>query len=66
MFAAKKPTHSAVLVQTLAMSESVAQYRDAQRRRVELVESSDGNALHLRETPPSRGLVEMGPSMSVL
>ena len=58
-FAAKKPAHSAVLVQARAMSASVAQYRDAQRRRVELVESGDGNALHLRATPPGRGLVEM-------
>ena len=59
VFAAKKPAHSTVSAQTSAMSEAVAQYRDAQRRRVELVESSDGNALHLRATPPGRGLVEM-------
>ena len=59
-FAAKKPAHSAVLAQASAMSEAVAQYRDAQRRRVELVESSDGNALRLRTTHPGRELVEMG------
>ena len=58
-FAAKKPAHSAVLVQARAMSASVTQYRNAQRRRVELVESGDGNALRLRATPPDRGLVEM-------
>ena len=58
-FAAKKPARSAVLVQARSMSESVAQYRDAHRRRVELVESGNGNALHLRETPPDRELVEM-------
>ena len=59
VFAAKKPAHSAVLAQVRAMSEAVERCRDAQRRRVELVESSDGNALHLRATPPSRELVEM-------
>ena len=60
VFAAKKPDRSAVLAQTGAMAASVERCRDAQRRRVELIESSDGNALHLRETPPDRGLVEMG------
>ena len=60
VFAAKKPALSAVSAQTSAMAASVELCRDAQRRRVELVESSDGNALHLRETPPDRGLVEMG------
>ena len=60
VFAAKKPVHRAVLVQVRAMSASVARCRDAQRRRVELVGSGDGNALRLRATPPGRGLVEMG------
>ena len=58
-FAAKKPAHSAVLVQSRAMSEAVARCRNAQRRRVDLVESGNGNALRLRATPPGRGLVEM-------
>ena len=58
-FAAKKPAHGTVLVQVRVMGESVAQCRDAQRRRVELVGSGDGNALRLRATPPSSGLVEM-------
>ena len=60
VFAAKKPAHSAVSAQTRVMSEAVELCRDAQRRRVELVESSDGNALRWRDTPPERGLVEMG------
>ena len=59
VFAAKKPAHGAVLAQARAMAASVERCRDAQRRRVELVESSDGNALDLRATPPDRGLVEM-------
>ena len=59
VFAAKKPARSAVLAQTLTMSEAVERCRDAQRRRVELVESSDGNALRTRATPPDLGLVEM-------
>ena len=58
-FAAKKSAHSAVSVQASAMTASVERCRDAQRQRVELVEPSDGNALHLRATPPGRGLVEM-------
>ena len=60
VFAAQKPAHSTVSGQVRAMSEAVERYRDAQRRRVELVESSDGNALRWRATPPERGLVEMG------
>ena len=59
VFAAKKPAHGAVLAQARSMAASVELCRDVQRRRVELVESSDGNALHLREIPPSRELVEM-------
>ena len=58
-FTAKHPDHGVVSVQSRAMGESVAQCRDAQRRRVELVESGDGNALHLRATPPDRGLIEL-------
>ena len=60
VFAAKKPARSAVSAQVRVMSEAVERCRDAQRRRVELVESSDGNALRWRATPPERGLVEMG------
>ena len=60
VFAAKHPNVDTVSAQVRAMGESVARCRDAQRRRVELVESGDGNALRLRTTPPGRGLVEMG------
>ena len=59
-FTGKHPSIGAVSVQSRAMSEAVAQCRNAQRRRVELVESSDGNALRLRATPPISALVEMG------
>ena len=59
-FTAKHSTDDAVSVPVRAMGESVARYRDAQRRRVELVASGGGNALRLRATPPSSALVEMG------
>ena len=55
VFAAKKPVHSAVLVQVRAMGASVAQCRDAQRRRVELVGSGDGNTLRCGQPHPARG-----------
>ena len=57
--AAKHSSVGAVSVQARAMSEAVAQYRTAQRRRVELVESGFGNALRLRATPPVSALAEL-------
>ena len=46
-------------MQARAMSASVAECRNAQRRRVELVGSGDGNALRLRATPPDREMAEL-------
>ena len=50
---------AAVSVQACAMREALERYRGTHRRRVGLVESGEGNALHLWSTPPDSALSAM-------